>query len=268
MLLWENPESGLSCYYAPFEYLNSNAKIILVGITPGGTQMNRALNAARAAIATDRPIFNSIRAVKKEGSFSGAMRPNIVNTLNRLGYQKKLGITCASALWKDADHLVHFCSLLKFPVFLKGNDYNGNPKAHKNPELKSMLLEHFVPDLAALPKDAMLVPLGDTVLEVLVWLKKQNLVPQEILKFEGRYIAPPHPSGANSESIALLMETNYPDKKTYANSMYVEYLRREPWKKKKGRKPQAEAKYKAARASRWESMLLVRKAYGLGSGGE
>ena len=30
-LLWENQRTQLSCYYAPFEYLNTKAKLILVG---------------------------------------------------------------------------------------------------------------------------------------------------------------------------------------------------------------------------------------------
>lgn len=262
MKLWENISSGLSCYYAPFEYLNLEAKLILVGITPGGTQMNRALNAARSAILAGAPIEDAIRRVKREGSFSGAMRPNIINMLNRLGYQHKLCVTCASSLWSADDHLVHFCSLLKFPVFLGRKDYNGNPKAHKNTDLKRMLQEHFLSDMAALPHDALLVPLGDTVLEVLAIFKERGEIAQELMKFEGQYVAPPHPSGANAESIALLMEPDYPNEKDYADRMHRDYLVRESWKKKGG-KPQSEAKYKAARRARWKAMLFVRRAYGL-----
>lgn len=262
MKLWETPRTGLSCYYAPFEYLNTDAKLILVGITPGGTQMNRAVNAARSALASGTPIPEAIRRVKREGSFSGAMRPNIVNTLNRLGYQQKLGIECASSLWSTHDHLVQFCSLLKFPVFLHGKDYNGNPKAHKDDDLKRMLHEHFVSDMKALPRDAILVPLGDTVLEVISHLKEQGLLPQDLMRFEGKYVAPPHPSGANAESIALLLELSYSTEDEYADRMYRDYLLRKPWIKKNG-KPQPEAKYKAVRAARWKSMLFVRRAYRL-----
>lgn len=87
-LLWENPRTRLSCYYAPFEYLNTEAKLILVGITPGGTQMNRALNAARTALGSGTPIATAVRHVKREGSFSGTMRPNIVATLTSVGVQQ------------------------------------------------------------------------------------------------------------------------------------------------------------------------------------
>jgi hypothetical protein len=261
-LCWSNTRAGLTCHYAPFDYLNPNAKLILVGITPGGTQMNRALNAARIALSPGTPIYEAIRHVKREGSFSGAMRSNIVATLNRLGYQRKLNISCANSLWNTDDHLVHFCSLLKYPVFLKGKDYNGKPAPTKNPELFQMLRDHFVPDMQALPHDAMLVPLGDTVLDTVVELKEQGLIPQSLMTFEGRYVAPPHPSGANAESIALLMEPHYPTKNDYEERMYCDYMQRAPWKRKGG-KPQLEAKYKAVRAARWQSVLFIRRAYGI-----
>lgn len=262
-LLWENPRTRLSCYYAPFEYLNTKAKLILVGITPGGTQMNRALNAARTALATGTPIETAVRHVKREGSFSGSMRPNIVATLNRLAYNRKLDLSCSSSLWSTHDHLVQFCSLLKFPVFVDGKDYNGKPTPLKDADLNRMLHQHFLKDLQSLPRDAMLVPLGDTVLETVLALKKQGGVPQDLLTFEGQPIAPPHPSGANAESIALLLEERYPSQVEYAERMYRDYLIRAPWTKKTTGKPQPEAKYKAARDSRWQSMLLVRRAYGL-----
>lgn len=262
-LLWENQRTRLSCYYAPFEYLNTKAKLILVGITPGSTQMNRALNAARTALAVGTPIETAIRHVKREGSFSGSMRPNIVAILNRLAYSKKLDLSCSSSLWNTHDHLVQFCSLLKFPVFVDGKDYNGKPTPLKDADLNRMLDEHFLKDLQALPRDAMLVPLGDTVLETVLALKKRGGVPQDLMTFEGQPIAPPHPSGANAESIALLLEERYPSQAEYAERKYRDYLIRAPWKKKSTGKPQPEAMYKAVRNSRWQSMLLVRRAYGL-----
>jgi hypothetical protein len=220
------------------------------------------LNAARNALAANTPLDEAIRQVKREGSFSGSMRPNIVATLNRLGFGTRLGLSCASRLWSDSDQLVQFCSLLKFPVFVNGKDYNGSPHPLRNKQLERMVLEHFVPDMQALPRTAMLVPLGDTVLETIVSLRERKLIPQEIMLFQGRPIAPPHPSGANAESIALLLETRYPARTEYEDRMYRDYLRREPWKKKGG-KPQPEAKYKAARSARWEGTLLVRRAYGI-----
>jgi hypothetical protein len=223
--------------------------------------MNRALVSASQSIKAKRNVYDAIAEVKRQGSFSGSMRPNIVNTLNKLGYQEKLGINCASELWSTKNHLVNFCSLLKYPVFINGKDYNGNPNPFKVNELRSLLIKGFAKDLESIPPDAELVPLGDFVAEILSELDQMNLVPQHINRFEGKVVAPPHPSGANAESIALLLSSNYPEREEYLDTMYREYLKKRSWERRKNGKPQTEEKYKAARKSRWESMLFVRRAY-------
>ena len=43
-------EGKISIYYAPFEYVNENAKIVLVGITPGLQQAVNALNTAKIGL--------------------------------------------------------------------------------------------------------------------------------------------------------------------------------------------------------------------------
>ncbi len=264
LLLWADPRTRLSCHYAPFEYLNREAKLILVGITPGRTQMNRALNAARAALAAGACLDDdAARQVKRHASLSGPMRGTVVAMLDRLGYAHRLGIACASSLWSTDDHLVQFCSLLKFPVFLGGRNYNGTPGPTRDADLSRLLHEHFVRDMQALPQDAMLVPLGDTVLATLVALKRQGRLRQALTTFEGAPVAPPHPSGANAEAIALLFAKEWPARDDYAERMYRAYLARAPWKARPHGRPEAEAGYKAARRSRWQAMLRVRLAYGL-----
>lgn len=256
--LWENGSKNLTCFYAPFEHVNPAAKLVVIGITPGHTQMNRALNAAASASREGKSIDEAVAEVKKKGSLSGAMRPNIVQTLNKLGYPDKLGIACSSELWGEAFSLVHFCALLKYPVFLKGRDYNGTPNPFKVPELRRLLTEGFAKDLQTLPADAELVPLGDFVASVLSELDEMGLVPQKVFRFEGRVVAPPHPSGANAESIALLLSDVYPERDIYLERMYRTYLNR-----RTSGTPQPEERYKAARALRWERMRFVRRAYGL-----
>ena len=261
--LWENNQKGLECFYAPFEHVNHSAKIVLIGITPGRTQMNRALAAAAQSIKAGSNISEAITEVKRVGSFSGSMRSNIVNTLNKLGYQKKLSMDCSSELWSSKNNIVNFCSLLKYPVFLKGKDYNKNPNPFKVNELKSLLIDGFAKDLQAIPSTAELVPLGDFVADILSELDSLNLVPQHINRFEGKVIAPPHPSGANAESVTLLLSEYFPEKEKYVESMYRAYLNKRSWERRANGKPQAEEKYKSARKSRWESMLFVRRAYGI-----
>lgn len=48
-LLEQSPENNLSIYYAPVEYFNENATILIVGITPGFHQMQKAYSAVLRA---------------------------------------------------------------------------------------------------------------------------------------------------------------------------------------------------------------------------
>jgi hypothetical protein len=260
LLIWINKARNLSCYYAPFDHVNKQAKIILVGITPGATQMNRSLNAARAALENGEDVSDGIRAVKKFSSFSGIMRHNLISLLDRLGYNSQLGLDSTSHLWNSRDDLVHFCSLLKYPVFFKERDYNGQPKALRVPELKQLIEKEFVSDLSLIDYEAELVPLGNTVGEVITKLNSDGKIPQRLRSFEGKLVCPPHPSGANAESIALILLDRFPMLEEYQDEMYKDYLTFQPWKRKGGM-PQQEDKYKRARKSRWEGALFIRRAY-------
>lgn len=256
--LWENDKKNLECFYAPFNHVNTSAKLVIIGITPGRTQMNRAISTA-AQWNHSKDIDEMFVMVKKQGSLSGAMRSNIVNMLNKLGYAKRLEIECSSLLWSTEFEDVHFCSLLKYPIFIRGKDYNGTPHPLKVPELYELLMNEFVKDLQQLPTDAELVPLGDFVAGVLVELDNMGLIKQKVFRFEGQVVAPPHPSGANAEAISLLLSENYPTRDEYLEKMYSTYLEKQS--KQKNANPQSEEKYKAARKLRWQRIDFVRKAY-------
>ena len=120
--IWQHEAKKLSCFYAPFDHVNRQADIILVGITPGRTQMNRSINALKQALEDDQNFDSALKSVKQHASLSGSMRPRIIEMLNKLGYAKLLGIDCCSSLWAEHTHLVHFCSVLKYPVFVNGKD--------------------------------------------------------------------------------------------------------------------------------------------------
>jgi hypothetical protein len=48
LLLWE--DGALSVYYAPWDWVNTTAKVMLVGITPGAYQATEALLEAQACL--------------------------------------------------------------------------------------------------------------------------------------------------------------------------------------------------------------------------
>jgi len=169
-------DGNLSIYYAPFEYVNPSARVVLVGITPGPTQMVNANSAARTALLAGSSPEDAVGAGKATGAFSGGvLRRNLVGQLNDWGVHTWLGLSDASALFGSAGSLVQTTSLLRFPVFNAGHEYGGNPDMTRTPLLRRYLQEHFVREVEQLP-NAVFLPLGPKVAKVLATLVREGLL--------------------------------------------------------------------------------------------
>lgn len=192
-------DGALSVYYCPFEFVNTEAKVVLVGITPGFTQLRNALQEAQAQLKAGASQEAALREAKRVGAFSGKMRPNLVNLLDHFQVNRWLGLDSCDALFGRAAHLVHTTSALRFPVFVDGANYNGTPSMTKHPLLRRLLLERFAQE-ASLLKDAVFVPLGPKVSEAMKWLEAEGAI-------DGAKVlhGMPHPSAANSERIYYML---------------------------------------------------------------
>jgi hypothetical protein len=184
--------------YAPVEYINHQARLVIVGITPGRTQMLNALREARRQLDRGAAAAHVLQAAKQTGAFSGKLRPHLVGLLDCIGIHTWLGIRSSSELFGSAAHLVQTTSVLRNPVFVKGENYNGTPNMTRHPLLREQLA-HFGEDVRALPK-AMFIPLGDKVTEALHFLVDKNLLDRSRV-FDGL----PHPSPQNIERIAYFL---------------------------------------------------------------
>lgn len=194
-------DGDISIYYAPFEYINPAARIVLVGITPGPTQMNSANLAARQKLLDGAESIEAIKAAKETGAFSGEpLRGNLVKELNHWGFQEWLGISNASELFSHARHMVQTTSLLRYPTFVGGNNYGGCPDmtSLRNKLLRNHLLDHFVKEVEYM-KDALFLSLGPKVQKVLDFLAKEGVVEDSRL-IRGLL----HPSGQNTYRIKYL----------------------------------------------------------------
>jgi hypothetical protein len=189
-------EGALSAHYIPFDLVNSKAKVVLVGITPGLTQWKNAVAEAKRQLGNGASLEEVCIAAKRTGAFSGAMRPNLVNLLDTIGLQRWLGIDSCESLFGADSHMVHTTSVLRHPVFLDSANYNGTPGILRTPFLQQQVLDHFSKEAEQLRK-ALFVPLGPVVNETLLWLAQQN-----ILNRNNVLSGLPHPSGANAERIA------------------------------------------------------------------
>ena len=192
-------DGDLEVCYAPFEYINPQARVVIVGITPGRTQMLNAIAEAHKQLRSGASDQFALQAAKQTGAFSGAMRPNLVALLDCIGLNRWLKIGSCSELFGSAAQLVQTTSALRNPVFVKGENYNGTPNMVKHPLLRDQLLTNFAQDVKALPK-AVFIPLGDKVAESLHFLCEKGLLDKHRI-LDGL----PHPSGANAERIAYFL---------------------------------------------------------------
>ena len=176
-------KDNIKIYYAPFDYINSKAKIMIVGITPGFQQMLQSFQVINEG--------KSLKEVKNLSSFKGSMRTTLIKYLDELEVNKKLKIkSCESLFNKDSKYL-HTTSLVKYPVFDKGKNYSG-ANILKKKILIEFIEKNFLKELKTLKK-AIIIPLGNTVSSTIEYLN--NKYDLKLACFLKGF---PHPSGANA----------------------------------------------------------------------
>ena len=80
-------------------------------------------------------------------------------------------------------------SLLRYPVFVRDEDYRGTPDMTKHPLLRKYLVEHFAAEVEKL-KDAVFVGLGPHVQKTL-----ERLIQERVLQADRVIGGMLHPSG-------------------------------------------------------------------------
>ena len=113
-----NKDGNIEIYYAPFDYINSKAKIVIVGITPGLQQMTQSFQVIKDG--------KSLKEVKDLSSFKGSMRTTLIKYMDELKINKKLKIKSCESLFDLHSKYLHTTSLVKYPVFDKGRNYSGS----------------------------------------------------------------------------------------------------------------------------------------------
>ena len=176
-------DKNIEIYYAPFDYINSKAKIMIVGITPGLQQMLQSYEVINKG--------GSLKKVKDLSSFKGSMRTGLIKYLDELKINKILKIKSTKSLFDKDNKYLHTTSLVKYPVFDKGKNYSG-ANIQKKEMLMKFIEQNFLKELKQLKK-TIIVPLGNTVSSTIEYLdNKYGLnLPCFLKGF-------PHPSGANA----------------------------------------------------------------------
>lgn len=199
LLLYE--EGDMTIYYVPYEYVNEAAKVMIIGITPGFTQMELAIRSAREDLLKGIPYDQIDKNAKIVASFAGSMRKNLIDMLDQIDLPAAIGIEHSGSLFAERRDLLHTTSAIRYPVFLSGKNYTGHsPAILKSDKLYSYAEHILLSELLAV-KDALVIPLGKAVSEVV-----QAFVDKGYIKKERCLFDMPHPSGANGHRRRLFEE--------------------------------------------------------------
>ena len=195
-------QSGdLSVFYAPFDYINFEAKIVICGITPGKQQSIMALQEACKKLNSGATKLETLRSVKTSASFGGSMRLNLIKLLDFIGLPENLKIKSSSELFGSQSGIVHYTSALRYPVFISLDNYSGSPSMLSNSFLRKQLEQNLLPELSKLGTSTIYIPLGPKVEEALIFSANEGVIREEQI-----LAGLPHPAGTNSERIAYFLK--------------------------------------------------------------
>lgn len=192
-------EGALEARYTPFETVNTSARVVVVGLTPGFTQWRNAVAEAQAQLQKGASAEQALTEAKRTGGFSGALRPNLVALLDSIGLHQWLQVGSCATLFSTNAGLLHSTSLLRHAVSKDGVNYSGSPDPTRSPFLRKQIELYFARE-ARLLSGAVFVPLGPSVSAGLRWLVAEGMLHADQI-MEGL----PHPSGANAERIAYFL---------------------------------------------------------------
>ena len=150
-----------------FYYVNPKAEVVIVGITPGNSQVK----GKREGLSPEE--------VKRAYAFKGGIRKNIVKMLDYIGVNTLLGIKSCASLWGEDFGRVELTSLLKDATYVveKGGRimFKDTEDIAKSKILTEKFETGFVKDCAQYTKAKLFVACGQGVYDELQ--EHQGLVP-------------------------------------------------------------------------------------------
>lgn len=151
-----------------FDYVNKDAEVMILGITPGPNHTVNVEDAKRL----------SKKELKRKYAFSGTlMRKNLIDELNYILLNKFLNIKDCKSLWEDDFYRVEMTSLLKNAVY-KNNEsktpFNETQKINKNEQLNNEFENGFKNDCKKYKNLRIIIALGKKLRLLLMNYKKKE----------------------------------------------------------------------------------------------
>lgn len=195
-------------FYVPFEHMNSKARLVIVGITPGPNQIALAYSAVQECLRQGFDDETILARAKEIGSFGGPqMRPKLLKMLRTLGFPELLGISDAAELWGTASALLHATSVVPHAVIRNDKPFAGSfDDVLESPLLRASFERDFAATLPLLPSNALYVALGPTPLDALDWCAARGLLQRE--QVMGAFA---HPSNNGGSQVAVYLGEKSPN---------------------------------------------------------
>jgi hypothetical protein len=188
--------------YIPFEHVNSDARLVIVGITPGQNQLSLSYGTAQRLLNDGRSQDEILSECKKAAAFGGpSMRPNLVKMLKHFGFDEILRIPDVETLWSTNAHLLHSTSVVPHAAFKSGRMFAGSfSEVMASPLLKECFMDCFVPSVGEIHSEAMFVGLGPCPQDALDWCVLNGHLAKE--KVLGSFC---HPSGSGGSTTTYFL---------------------------------------------------------------
>ena len=172
-----------------FDYVNPEAEVVIVGITPGNSQ-NKG---SREGLTP--------KEIKQKFAFKG-LTNNMVKMLDYIGVNTFLGINSCNSLWKEDFDRVEMTSLLKNATYkLTGSKkemFKDADKIEESEDLRKEFEEGFVKDCEQYKNARLFVACGQGVYNELNKLKERGVISAPV-------VAIAHPSGNNGVRVLYYM---------------------------------------------------------------
>ena len=173
-----------------FDYVNPNAEVVIVGITPGNSQ----LKGCRDGMLP--------KEIKRKYAFVGNLRKNMVRMLDYIGVNTMLGIISCKSLWEKDFDRVEMTSLLKKATYkISGSRkemFKDTDMIAKSENLRKEFEEGFVKDCEQYNNARLFVACGQGVYDELMKLKERGVITAPV-------VAIAHPSGNNGVRVLYYM---------------------------------------------------------------
>ncbi|WP_190279547.1 uracil-DNA glycosylase family protein [Ornithinibacillus gellani] len=197
-------EQQLRMYYAPHnEFIHTEAKVIIVGITPGWQQTKVAYARVLQGLSQNETKYELLQHAKIAAGFSGQMRRNLCNMLDQIGLADIFDLPSTTSMFESKRPILHTTSVIRYPVFWNGKNYTGHsPNIGQSKLLKESAYDVFPRELSHIHHPALIIPLGKAVEAVIRQLRttERHLQKHTIL------FGFPHPSGANGHRLKQLQQ--------------------------------------------------------------